>query len=153
MFFLVNSSEFIARVHLKCCIKRCMTSAMRWHHFSYSETSQNYDGRHGNFHFSQVNTTHIENMAAVTLLRRRASFWWREILAGGCADWPVVTNGIRKTYLYVIGSQRLLDIRRTSVCGSEKVKYCFITSLFITLCKLTLQYHHTMCLFLLNWTV
>ena len=64
------------------------------------------------FHFSQVNNrTHIENMAAVTLLRRRASFWLREILAGGCADWTVVTNGIRKMYLYVYGSQRLLDIR------------------------------------------
>ena len=63
------------------------------------------------FHFSQVYRTHIENMAAVTLLRRRASFWWREFLAGGCADWTVVMNGIRKTYLYVYGSQRLLDIR------------------------------------------
>ena len=50
-FFSVNSAEFIARVHLKCCIKRCMTSAMQCRHFSYSETSPNYDGRHGNFTF------------------------------------------------------------------------------------------------------
>ncbi len=49
--FCVNSTEFITRVHLKCSINRCMTSAMRWRHFSYSETSRNNDKRHGKFTF------------------------------------------------------------------------------------------------------
>ena len=53
----------MARVHLKCCTQKCITSATRWRHFSYSETSKNYDERHGKFTF--LNTTHTENMVAV----------------------------------------------------------------------------------------